>query len=258
LQDPWRTASEGAAPPPPPPRHVTFAEWKRTYLEPVPHGYWKGKVVAVGNFGSTPRSAAMMDDPADIVVPAFPAPIISPATAQARAMAGLEQWGLVTRDDWRRALPVGRIAPREPFLVQRLDDQSFYYLVPIGSPDPKGGVGAVVRVDAFTGEYLETSAVSAADTHNSRSWGTRAADLGSEAATRAKIAEQRVPLPGLGGHLIAPPEGVGVHPSFVWRPCRESLSPIMPFRLITIGDRVFYLRLDDVLFDALHDATPGM
>jgi hypothetical protein len=256
LQDPWRTEAEGPAPPPPPPRHVTFQEWKRTYLEPVPHGYWKGKVLAIGNFGPTPRSAAMTDDPGDIVVPAFPAPIIPPSTAKARAMGGLEQWGLLTRDDWKRVWAGGAIDPGEPLLVQRLDDQSFYYLVPIGSP--KGTVRAVVRVDAFSGEYLETSAVSAADTHDSRSWGTRAADLGTEAATRAKVAGQRIPLPDLGGRLLPPPEGVGVHPSFVWRPCRESLSPIMPFRLITIGDRLFYLRLDDVLFDSLHDATPGM
>jgi hypothetical protein len=43
----------------------------------------------------------------------------------------------------------------------------------------------------------------------------------------------------------------------VWRPCQESLSPILPFRLITIGDRTYYQRLDGVLFDSLHDPTPG-
>ena len=50
IHDPWRTVDEGAAPPPPPPRHVTISEWRRTYLKPVPQGYWKSKVVAVGVF----------------------------------------------------------------------------------------------------------------------------------------------------------------------------------------------------------------
>jgi hypothetical protein len=50
IHDPWRLVEEGDAPPPPPPKHVTFEEWLRTYLKPVPRGHWEGKTVAVGVF----------------------------------------------------------------------------------------------------------------------------------------------------------------------------------------------------------------
>jgi len=52
IHDPWRKTEEGDPPPPPPPRHITMREWQRTYLKPVPSGYWKAKVVAVGVFGT--------------------------------------------------------------------------------------------------------------------------------------------------------------------------------------------------------------
>jgi hypothetical protein len=99
--------------------------------------------------------------------------------------------------------------------------------------------------------------VTTVDTADHKSWGTTAADFATEATTRSKIAGQYLPLPGLDGRILARPEGLGVHPAFVWRPCQESLSPILPFRLITIGDRTYYQRLDGVLFDSLHDPTPG-
>lgn len=50
IHDPWRVVEEGNPPPPPPPRHVTMKEWQRTYLKPVPRGFWEGRVVAVGVF----------------------------------------------------------------------------------------------------------------------------------------------------------------------------------------------------------------
>jgi len=36
--------------PPPPPRYVTYSQWTRNYLMPVPSGHWAGKRVAVGAF----------------------------------------------------------------------------------------------------------------------------------------------------------------------------------------------------------------
>ena len=255
LQDPWRTESEGPPPPPPPPRHVTYKEWRRTYLTPVPHGYWRGKVLALGNFGVTATALAISADSGGSGNVENATSLVSPDAARTGAMSGLEQWGLPTRPDWRPVLVQG-FAPLEPMLVQRLDTPDFYYLVPISSPDPKV-VRAVVRVDAATGEYLEANAVATVDTAGQKSWGTSAADFATEATTRSKIAGQYLPLPGLGGRMLARPEGLGVHPAFVWRPCQESLSPILPFRLITVGDRIYYQRLDGALFHSLHDPTPG-
>jgi hypothetical protein len=259
VHDPWRTQEEGLPPPPPPPNHVLYKDWTRHYLEPVQRGYWAGKLLALGNFGAAARShdisVDLKDSGRDAHVDAVAPSLVPPDAALAGAMAGLTKWGLTTRSDWRPVLVPG-FAPLEPLLVQRLDNPDFYYLVPIGSADPRI-VRAVVRVDAATGEYLEARPVTTVDTADHKSWGTTAADFATEATTRSKIAGQYLPLPGLDGRILARPEGLGVHPAFVWRPCQESLSPILPFRLITIGDRTYYQRLDGVLFDSLHDPTPG-
>jgi hypothetical protein len=241
---------------------VTYKEWKRTYLQPVGRGYWTGKVLALGNFGATARSLAIsvhsegVGTGAPASASADAPSLVSPDVAKANAMSGLEQYGLMTRPDWRPMLG-GGVAPLDPMLVQRLDEPVFYYLVPIGTPAPTASVRAVVRVDAVTGEYLEANAVTAFDTDGHKSWGTFAADFATEAATRSRIAGRYLPLPGLGGRILARSEGLGVHPAFVWRPCQESLSPILPFRLITVGAHVYYQRLDGVMFDALHDPIPG-
>jgi hypothetical protein len=261
LHDPWRTVEEGNPPPPPPPRHVTFSEWKRTYLKPVPNGYWVSKVLAVGAFGGPARRKRLadtderMDTDAIVVSSGLPV-IIAPDFAKTRALWGLEAYGLTTREDWKPLL-FPALLPRQPLLVQRLDEDSFYYLVPLGPADLNAPATVVVRVDAYSGDYLETNAL-AKGTQEFQSWGTMAANLETETATRRHIEGRRFTLPEGRGRVLARPETVGVNPSFVWRPCLESLSPSMPFRVITIADRLYYLRLDGELFESLHDAGPGM
>jgi hypothetical protein len=43
----------------------------------------------------------------------------------------------------------------------------------------------------------------------------------------------------------------------VWKPCVESRSPFYPFRLVTIGDQVRYVRIDGKEFASLTDLGPG-
>lgn len=251
LHDPWRTELEADPPPPPPPRHIAYREWLRKYLKPVPSGYWKGEVVAVGDFGAADRVA--VDEPPP-VAPSTGSTMLSPEAAQAAALNGLEVYGLLKREDWS-ALLAPPVRARKPLLVERLDvADDFYYLVPFGEGDRPAG--AVVRVDAFSGEYLEASAFAASG--NGRSWGAGADDWQSDDAARRQLVGRKFELPNRGGRVLARPEGIGIYPSFVWKPCAESLSPYYPFRLLTIRDTFRYVRLDGEEFDRLHDAGPGM
>jgi hypothetical protein len=161
---------------------------------------------------------------------------------------------LLRRADWHPLLNQ-RVAPNGPVLVQRLDHVgSYYYLVPLSGGEHK--TDAIVSVDAISGEYLESSAIGA--NRHGRSWSEIAADSAGEETIRHRILGQRFDLPGRAGRVLARPEGVGVHPSFVWKPCVESQSPYYPFRLLTIGDVPLYVRLDGAAFDTLHEAGPGM
>lgn len=259
LHDPWRTEEEGNPPPPPPPRHVAYAEWLTTYLKPVPDGFWTGKRLAVGEFTDTAKKgkkkkASAEVEPLPVTMGSTPAPIIPPDEAGAFAMRGLEQYGLLKRVDWQPLLNPP-VAPHSPVLVQRLDVAGdYYYLVPLTGDGRK--TEAVVRVDGFSGEYLEASAIGP-DRHG-RSWSTIVADSEGDETVRRRIVGRRFELPGTAGRVLARSEGLGIHPSFVWKPCVESQSPYYPFRLVTIGDMHRYIRVDGTEFDALHDAGPGM
>jgi len=249
IHDPWRTAKEAGPQPPPPPRHVSYREWLRTYLQRVPSGYWLGKVVAVGVFGSADQVA--VDEPPPTAPRSDDKEILSPDAAQKAALKGLEQQGLFEREDWRALFG----STQTPLLVQRLDVvDDYYYLVPFGQSDRR--VGAVVRVDAFSGEYLEASAF--ATTGEEGLWGSVLREWRSEDDARRQIAGRKFELPQRGGRVLARPEGIGIHPSFVWKPCVESLSPYYPFRLVTIGDARRYVRIDGEVFDGLHEGGPGM
>lgn len=144
-----------------------------------------------------------------------PSGLISPEQAKAGAQAGFEAYGLLERSDWRPLLFQQEM--RTPLVVHRLDTSDFYYLVPIGSSDHT--VGAVARVDGFTGEYLEADAV------EPRAW--------SEWGPDVALAR------------------------FVWKPCVESRSPFYPFRLVTIKERARYVRIDGEEFGGLTELGAG-
>jgi hypothetical protein len=252
IHDPWRTELEANPPPPPPPRHVAYREWLSKYLKPVPTGYWVGQVVAVGDFGTAHRPPVY--EPPPIAPGSESKTMLSPEAAQAAALTGLEEQGLLKREDWRARL-ASPIEAQKPLLVQRLDvADDFYYLVPFGEGDRPAG--AVVRVDAFSGEYLEANAFSTSG--EGRPWGAIVRDWQSDDTARRQIIGRKFELPNRGGRVLARREGIGIHPSFIWKPCVESLSPYYPFRLLTIGDTPRYVRLDGEVFDRLHDAGPGM
>ena len=46
-------------------------------------------------------------------------------------------------------------------------------------------------------------------------------------------------------------EHVGLHPVLVWKPCRQSVSPFLPFYQFSVGSSLVYLRVDGELFNEL-------
>ena len=54
------------------------------------------------------------------------------------------------------------------------------------------------------------------------------------------------------------PESYCLYPTLVWRPCLESLSPFVPFHMVTAGDYRIYVRLDGRIFATLHINVPGI
>ena len=180
-----------------------------------------------------------------------PSLFASPSAAQAGAEKGLKDHGLDKREDWRKYLWSGNelVKPLEPVLVQQIDtthlDEAFYYLVPFGLN--LASVKAVACVDGVTGEYLECTRFEA---DSAGSWGRMIGPWRTAASTRATVREGKIDLHLGARALVGKPE-IGVHPQLVWKPCKQSQSIFLPFRLVKVGDNVRYIRIDGVVFDKL-------
>ena len=70
--------------------------------------------------------------------------------------------------------------------------------------------------------------------------------------------ERPIDLGDRAGRLTVRREAYCLYPTLVWRPCRESLSPFVPFHMVTVGDHRIYVRLDGRIFAGLRLYNPGI
>jgi hypothetical protein len=254
INDPWPPTP---TPAPPPPHgdadvcgtggargvatsNVAYATWQADYMTANVFGtQWLGKYVAVCD-PSRPPSFGARQLPerrrrfsgerlvaADVMQEQF-GPI-------------LDESGLPTHPQWSRVLH--GLRPHEPVLVQRLDrPDSYYWIVP--ARDEKGGLRAAVRFDARFGNYQQAAAMR--DPHEAPFRFAKAEEVMEHVLAR------RIELPNDGGRLVLRREAMCVHPCLVWRPCRQSLSPFYPFRMISFGETRLFVRIfDGAIFVAL-------
>jgi len=215
--------------------HVTCATWQSTYMTGVPGGYWNGKFVAVcdpeppAQRGGPMRAAPKRRGKGELLA--------SRAVADL-AVAGLEQYGLYERKDWRAALSKAKAQPG--VLVQRLDRiDSYYALVPFAA---NGRTVAFAAVDGRWGDYMQAVLLPRAQRARSR--------LTLEQAFKS-IVGKRIDLGERKGRLLVRKEAVCMYPHLVWRPCLESLSPYYPFYMFTVGNERIYVRIDGAVFTSL-------
>ena len=146
---------------------------------------------------------------------------IDAAVAVDAAKRGLLDFGL-DRDP-AVALAIQRGHPKTPLLVERLDDPgAAYYLIPW--LDAKGVV-FIVEVDAVSGTMLGAT--------------TFPKPTPSPFLTPKKALE--CAARGFPQHKFGKPR-------LVWRPCRESTSPVRPFYQISFGTGVLYVDMNSSVF----------
>ena len=224
--------------------HVSYATWQSTYMTGIPGGYWSGKYVAICDPEPPPtRHPERQDRPK----PLFDGrDLIDPATAQELALRGVEQAGMLHREHWRRAFD--GVEPGEPALVQRLDHpDSFYWTVP---QLRDGNATVAVNVDARTGLYMQSRALSDGA-------GTALLTLDHD-RVEDFIYGRAHDLGGESGALRLRPGIACISRHWVWRPCRESLSPFYPFKAVNYGAHRLYVRSDGAVFSRLTATGRGI
>ncbi|MGH3104479.1 MAG: hypothetical protein ACRDN6_10350 [Gaiellaceae bacterium] len=224
--------------------HISYAMWQSTYMTGVPGGYWNGKFLAVCDPEPPPDTHGERRRPRERLGGKR---LLAPREAIKRAQAGLKEYGLHERDDWRKLL--ARAQPATPVLVERLDRRdSYYYLVPMAASARR--MAAIVSVDARFGDYQQAVAFPEP--------GPNFLDALDPEAVLKLVLNRAIDLGRDGGQLVLRPDLFCLYPVLVWKPCRESLSPYYPFRMITVGSQRIYIRSDGEIFTELHDDGRGI
>lgn len=220
--------------------HVAYGHWLSAYMTGVPKGsLWEGKFLAIAAADRAPtRPGVSVAETRKLRGER----IMPPEQAREMAVAGLKEYGLYEREAWRRSL--NKTAPTAPILVQRLDRRdSFYYIVPMQVS--RKLIPVLVCVDARFGNYQQAARIS--DRGNNA---LRGLSFDPKMAIN-KIVGKTLDL-GRRGRLTVRKEAFALYPTLVWRPCRESMSPYVPFFMVTVGDRRIYVRADGQVFGGLH------
>jgi hypothetical protein len=259
IKDPWPPTP---TPGPPPPHsdgdvcgsggvrgvadvNVSYTTWQSDYMNANTFGMqWLGQYVAVCDpdppptYGNRPLPERVRFFEGDR--------LLTRSEAGATALQRVAETGLLESEQWSSVFD--GVQPGDPILVQRLDRlDSYYWIVPAMSGEDD--VRAAVSIDARFGNYK--AALSTAD--------RRLVQFRDSEEVLAHIATPRIDLPDDAGRLIIRPEGTMVHPIYVWKPCRESLSPFYPFRMIAVGPFQVYVRVfDGAIFTALTNDSGGI
>ena len=222
--------------------HITYAQWKSTYMTGVPGGVWNDSFIAMcapeppALPGGTPGLPTMQRLGNDL---------LPPDVAVQLALAGLKEYGLYERKDWGRALRGAQ--PAHPLLVERLDRlDSYYWLVPLRT---KRGTVVVASVDGQWGDYLQAALAPKPRGDLFRIGPDEALEL---------VAGKRFELGNDRGRLLVRKDASCMYPHLVWRPCRESLSPYYPFYMFIVGNHRLYVRVDGVTFASLTLGQKGI
>jgi hypothetical protein len=226
---------------------IPYDNWLRSYMTGVPDGVWANQFIA-----------ACDSDPPPVVMGKAARParrrrlrgdrILKPRRAGALALAGLAASGFLQRESSRRRLL--NAYPVNPILVERLDCMdTFYYLVPFEVRP--GAVVALVCIDARFGDYLQSALLPER--------GNRFHDLSFDLEfAREILFAQPIDFGRQGRLLKVRREAYALYPTLVWKPCRESMSPYLPFFMATIGNRQVYVRVDGQVFTRLHTHERGI
>ncbi len=160
------------------------------------------------------------------------------------AASGLKEYGLAESQRGAATFSGGTFGT--PQLVQRLDrPNDFYYLTPW---ERDGGVVGSVDVDARFGFFKSARVFSNPD---------RELLIGGETekslidAISRKVNDKIFELPDDKGRFRVYPGAYCLPRVLVWKPCRESWSPHLPFYQLVIGGNMLYVRIDGHVFTQL-------
>jgi hypothetical protein len=159
------------------------------------------------------------------------------------AVSGMREYRLHENKQFGATFRQGQAGA--PLLVKRLDRlNDYYYLTPWESD----GIAGTIDVDARFGFLKSVRSFK----ERSRNWLIGAGSSGKLMSSVARLIDGKVfEMPKEEGRFRVYPGTYCLSPMLVWKPCRESWSPHLPFYQVSIGANVLYIRIDGHVFTHL-------
>ena len=159
------------------------------------------------------------------------------------ARLGLDEHGLKKHELSKAAFAKGKFGT--PVLVHRLDRPGdFYWLAPW---EVDGKISGSVDLDARFG-FLKSARIL---NHPKKNWLAAATERGLRQRISKLIDGKKFDLAQERGRIEVFPGTYCIPPLLVWKPCRESWSPHLPFWHIAVGGISLYVRIDGKVFTHL-------
>ena len=131
--------------------------------------------------------------------------------------------------------------------MQRLDLPDTFYWIVLATEGTRNTLA--VAVDAKSGLYMQSAVHTNPEGNLLR--------FGAAEEVAKSIIGRVVELPD-GVRIPIRREALCQYPRLVWMPCRESLSPMYPFHMFTVGTERVYVRTDGAIFTSLHAGDRGI
>jgi hypothetical protein len=132
-------------------------------------------------------------------------------------------------------------SPGDPALVEYIGKDDFYYIVPMKDFNKK--IYATMIIAAMKANYRESSF--AMDFKK---------PLVFTPLTEKKILNLLIKKKYIKSQES---EGIKFHKALVWKSCNQSLTPFLPFHMVTIKGKKVFVRIDGKVFKKLTQGSPG-
>lgn len=160
------------------------------------------------------------------------------------AHSGLQEYRLAKSKYGAKAFRQGKFGT--PLLIQRLDRlNDYYYLVPW---EQNNGIVGFADIDARFGFFKSSRVLS----EPTREWLLGGRSTREQVDTIGSLIHDKAfEIPGDKGRFRVYPGTFCLSPMLVWKPCRESWSPHLPFYHLVFGANSLYVRIDGQVFTHL-------
>jgi hypothetical protein len=227
---------------------INYSYWQSTYMTGANYsstGHWQGKFVGVCDPEPPPTRPGST---APVIHRYDGVKILEKTTVLRLAEEAIEDSDTIPNEEvWRS--PLRTIKPDQPILVSRLDRQDeHYYIVPLVGKERAATVA--MTIDARFGDVQQVTYFPQPE--------ERLVRLPTNKTLMNLVSGKKFELENRAGTLSIREDLVEILNHWFWIPCRESLSPMWPFRLAYYPGHWLYIRIDGHVFTQLHTDELGL